>query len=89
LEKQIDQTVHNFIVEHFLYGDQTTPLKPEDSFLDKGIIDSTGVLELVAYLQKEFGIEVHDAEIIPDNFDSISKLTQYILKKQSGVAHAS
>jgi acyl carrier protein len=89
LEKRIDQTVHDFIVEHFLYGDRSAPLGPEDSFLDKGIIDSTGVLELVAYLQKEFSIEVHDAEIIPGNLDSISKLTQYILKKQSGVAHAS
>lgn len=88
MEKRIDQTVHDFIVEHFLFGDRSAPLGPEESFLDKGIIDSTGVLELVAYIQKEFGIDVHDAEIIPDNFDSISKLTQYILKKQSGVAHA-
>jgi acyl carrier protein len=88
LEKHIDQTVRHFIVEHFLYGDQSAPLKPEDSFLDRGIIDSTGVLELVSYIQKEFSIEVYDAEIIPDNFDSISKLTQYILQKQAGVTQA-
>jgi len=88
LEKQTDQTVHDFIVEHYLYGDRSVPIGPEESFLDRGIIDSTGVLELVAYIQKEFGIEVHDAEIIPDNFDSIAKLTQYIQKKRSGVAHA-
>jgi acyl carrier protein len=89
VDKRIDETVQHFIIEHFLYGDRSAPLGPEDSFLDKGIIDSTGVLELVAYIQKEFGIEVHDQDIIPDNFDSISKLTRYIQHKQSSVTHAS
>jgi acyl carrier protein len=89
VDKRIDETVRNFIIEHFLYGDRNASLGPDDSFLDKGIIDSTGVLELVAYIQKEFGIEVLDQEIIPDNFDSMAKLTRYIEHKRSSVTHAS
>jgi acyl carrier protein len=88
VDKPVDEVVRHFIVEHFLYGDTSSPLRPDDSFLDKGIIDSTGVLELVAYLQKTFNIEIEDQEIIPDNFDSIAKLTRYIQQKQSGVARA-
>ena len=91
MEKQtqpIDHAVRHFIVERFLYGDQSAPLADEDSLLDKGIIDSTGVLELVSYLQSEFGIEIPDEEIIPDNLDSITKLTRYIQHKVSKVAHA-
>jgi len=86
--QQVDHAVRHFIVERFLYGDQSAPLADEDSLLDKGIIDSTGVLELVAYLQTEFGIEIPDEEIIPDNLDSIAKITRYIQHKQSRVAHA-
>jgi acyl carrier protein len=89
VDKQSDEIVRQFIIEHFLYGDKSASLGPDDSFLDKGIIDSTGVLELVAFIQKEFGIEVHDPEIIPDNFDSIAKLTRYIDRKRSSVTHAS
>ena len=87
--QQIDHAVRHFIVERFLYGDQSAPLADADSLLDKGIIDSTGVLELVAYLQSEFGIEILDEEIIPDNLDSIFKLTQYIQRKQGGIGYAS
>ena len=89
LEKSVSTTVRHFIVENFLYGDHAAPLEADDSFLEKGIVDSTGILELVAYLEREFGIQVHDQEIIPDNFDSIGKLTRYVEQKQNGVAHAS
>ena len=70
------------MIENFLYGDRNTSLDDHDSFLDKGIVDSTGVLELVSYLEEEFGIKVEDEEIIPDNFDSIATLTSYIQRKQ-------
>lgn len=82
MEKQIDLTLRHFVIENFLYGDRNTSLDDHDSFLDKGIVDSTGVLELVSYLEEEFGIKVEDEEIIPDNFDSIATLTSYIQRKQ-------
>jgi acyl carrier protein len=88
LGNPVDRTIHDFIVERFLYGDHSKPLGHEDSLLDKGVIDSTGVLELVTFLQSEFGIEIPDEEIIPDNLDSIAKLTRYVQLKQSRVTHA-
>jgi len=82
------EELRRFVVENFLYGDQTVALKPADSFSDRGIIDSTGVLELVAYVETQFGISVEDEEMIPDNFDSLEKLTRYVERKRRGVSHA-
>jgi acyl carrier protein len=84
LEKQIDLTLRNFVIENFLYGDRNASLDNNDSFLEKGIVDSTGVLELVSYLEESFGVKVEDEEIIPDNFDSIATLTRYIERKRNG-----
>jgi len=58
----------------------------DDSFLEKGILDSTGVLEVVGHIEKEYGIRVEADEIIPDNLDSINKLTAFIEKKTGGQA---
>jgi acyl carrier protein len=88
LEQQIDLTLRNFVIENFLYGDRNAALDSRDSFLEKGIVDSTGVLELVSYLEETFEIKVEDEEIIPDNFDSIANLTGYIQRKRSGEADA-
>ena len=88
MDKPVGDTLHRIIVEQFLYGDTSTPLGVDDSFLDKGLIDSTGVLLLVACLEEEFGIEVDDQEIVPDNFDSVAKLTRYVEQKQRNGTHA-
>lgn len=88
MDTSVGETLHRIIVDQFLYGDTSTPLGVDDSFLEKGLIDSTGVLLLVASLEEEFGIEVEDQEIVPDNFDSLAKLTRYIEQKQRNVTHA-
>jgi acyl carrier protein len=72
--------VRAFIVENFLYG-QDDNFSENDSFLEKGIIDSTGVLELVSFVEEKFGIDVQDQELVPDNFDSLGKLSAYISRK--------
>ncbi len=74
---QVREHIREFIVESFLYG-RDNGLKDEDSFLDSGIIDSTGVLELVAFLEEEFGIKVQDGDLVPENLDSIAKLARYV-----------
>jgi acyl carrier protein len=56
-------------------------LKPGDSLLDKGVIDSTGVLELVAFLESQYAITVEDDDVIPDNLDSIENIVQFVSKK--------
>lgn len=72
--------VRDFIVENFLYG-QDDNFSDDISFLEKGIIDSTGVLELVTFVEDKYGIVVQDQELVPDNFDSLNKLSSFILKK--------
>lgn len=77
---QLKSEIKNFIVENFLYG-QNNGLGDDISFLGKGLIDSTGVLELVAFIEERYGVSVADEELIPDNFDSVNKLSNYINKK--------
>ncbi|MCC6735348.1 MAG: acyl carrier protein [Bauldia sp.] len=84
----IDQRVTNFIRENFLFSDQATPLSPTDSLMEAGLIDSTGVLELVAFLEQEFGIVMADAEIVPANLDTIAGIAAYVAGKQSAAKAA-
>ena len=69
--------VREFIVENFLFGSDEE-LTDEVSFLDEGIIDSTGILELVSFLEEDFGITVEDEELIPENLDSIKNVVAYL-----------
>jgi acyl carrier protein len=80
--ENIKAKIRSFIVENFLFGDDNG-LKEDTSFLDEGIIDSTGVLELVTYLEEEFEIEVEDEELIPENLDSINNIAVYLEGKAS------
>ncbi len=75
--EKIKTKIRSFIIENFLFGDDNG-LKEDTSFLDEGIIDSTGVLELVTYLEEEFEIEVEDEELIPENLDSINNIAVYL-----------
>ena len=69
-----------FIVENFLFG-KDEDLTDDSSFLEEGIIDSTGILELVSFLEEEFSISVDDEELIPENLDSIKNVVGYLEKK--------
>lgn len=73
--------VRGFIFENFLFDGEEGDLQNDASFLDQGIIDSTGVLELVDWLEETFGIQVDDEELIPENLDSVNQLTDFIVKK--------
>ena len=75
--------IREFIFENFLIGKNEQDLDNDDSFLEKGIIDSTGVLELIMFVEEIYGMEVADDEVIPYNFDSVSKLCIYIGRKTS------
>lgn len=77
---QVKEKVYNFIVENFLFGN-SDGLDYETSFLDEGIIDSTGILELVSFLEEEFNIRIHDDELVPENLDSIEKISSFLQNK--------
>ena len=78
----IKSEIRKYIIENFLYGNDDNTLNDDVSFLENGIIDSTGVLELVSFVQETFGIKVKDDELIPNNFDSLGKLEAFIINKQ-------
>ena len=78
---QNKQKIRDFIVETFLFGDTDATFEDGESLLDSGIVDSTGVLELVGFLESEFGLEVKDDELIPENLDSVDNLAGFIERK--------
>ena len=80
-------SIRKFVVDNFLFG-QEDGLTDESSFLDKGIIDSTGVLELVAHLEETFGIKVEGEELVPDNLDSINAIAAFLQRKRPILAPA-
>jgi acyl carrier protein len=79
----VRKVIKEFIFENFMMGLNENHLGDTDSFLEKGIIDSTGVLELVAFVEQTFGFEVADDELVPENFDSVAKLESYVQRKVS------
>jgi len=82
--EKIRQTIKNFILENILFEDDENALDYDDSFLEKGVIDSTGVLELVNFVEEEFNVSVDDEEMIPENLDSVTKLAKFVNKKKEG-----
>ena len=81
MKHDISLAVRQFIGENFLFRDNGDAITPEASLLDAGIIDSTGVLELVCFLETAFGIAVHDDEMLPENLDSIRAIANYVGRK--------
>lgn len=74
--------VRGFIVESFLFGDESQPLPDDLSLIDNDLVDSTGVLELVGFIEERFGVAVDDAEIVPANLDSIERIAAFVARKQ-------
>jgi acyl carrier protein len=69
-------------VDNFLFGDDND-LEEETSFLESGIIDSTGIIELVSYVETSFNMKVDDKDIVPENFDSIQNIAAFILSRKT------
>jgi acyl carrier protein len=78
---EITVQVRQYITENFYVSD-VTKLTDETSFLDHGIIDSTGVLEVIGFLEQQFDIRVEDDEMLPDNLDSIGKIAAFVMRKR-------
>jgi len=74
------QDVRQFMVFNFLYG-QERSFSDDDSFMGEGIVDSTGVLQLVEFLEETYGITVEDEELIPENLDSLNNVSAYLARK--------
>lgn len=81
MHHDISGVLRRFIGENFMFQEDPESLSDDASFLETGIIDSTGVLELVCFLESTFGIEVADEEMLPENLDSVRAVTAYVTRK--------
>jgi acyl carrier protein len=78
----METSIREYVVENFLAGKDDPTFKNSDSLLDTRVIDSTGVMELLEFVEEEFGIGVDDSELTPENFDSIARLAEFVKGKQ-------
>ncbi len=79
----IENKIRSYILENYLFTDDQRELNNDDSLLEKGIIDSTGIMELVFYLEEDFNIKVDDEDIVPENMDSVTQVVNFINLKQA------
>jgi acyl carrier protein len=76
----VRQELRQFIIDSFLFG-RDQPFSDEDSLIENGLIDSTGVLELIGFLEEKYDLRIEQVEMVPDNLDSIRRLSDFIHKK--------
>jgi len=77
----IEEQIKNFISRNLLFSNDRFPYSEEESFLEKGVVDSIGIMQLVAFVEENFKISVENWEITPMNFDSVTRLAGYIRNK--------
>ena len=75
-------TIRDYILGNLLFTEDQSMLRDDDSFLASGIIDSTGILEIILFIEETFDIKVNDDEMLPANLDSVNKLAAFIMRKQ-------
>jgi len=85
---EITQQVREFVIANFLFGQDDGKLQDHQSLLESGIIDSTGVLELVTFLEERFSIGVADRELLPENLDSIQSVARFVSRKLEATSRA-
>jgi len=80
----IQDDVRSFVIDTFLFGEDDG-LRDDSSFLAEGIVDSTGIMQLVSFLQERYRVSIEDEELIPDNLDSIKRVAAFIEEKMRAV----
>ncbi|NLH77916.1 MAG: acyl carrier protein [Acidobacteria bacterium] len=80
---EFEAEIRKFLTEQFLFGEPRA-LERDASLFDQGIVDSTGILELIGYLEERFGIKVQDTELLPENLDTIGNICAFLARKVEG-----
>ncbi len=73
--------VREFFVENFLFGDETNMIADDVSFMESGTIDSTGILEIIEFLEEKYNIKIEDSELTPENLDSLNAIVGFVKRK--------
>lgn len=82
----IRASLRRYVLENHLFTDDESRLQDSDSFLEGGILDSTGIMELILFIEETHGLKVTDEEMVPENLDAIDNLVAYIERKQAAAA---
>ena len=80
-KEQLIVSVKSFIVDNFMFGNDSEEIGADDSFMETGIIDSTGILELIEYIEETYCIHINDNELIPENLDSLNNISTFVISK--------
>jgi acyl carrier protein len=83
MDVSISSDLTEFIVANYLFGDVSRAPGPDESLVEGGIVDSTGILELIEFLEARFGIQVEEEETVPANLDTLSALTRFVMDKRT------
>lgn len=88
MSTQTREALRRYVLENCLFTDDGSKLDDSASFLETGLLDSTGILEIILFVEETFGIKVTDDEMVPDNLDSIDSLVAFVGRKQAAVGSA-
>lgn len=86
---RVTSEIKAFVVSNFLFGQEGGGIAPDQSFLETGLIDSTGLLELVSFVEQQYGISVGDRELLPENLDSLKNISSFVVRKLDAVGSRS
>lgn len=84
--KPVEEMLRKYIADNIMFAKEGYPYADDASFLENGILDSTNILELVMFVEEEFGITTEDNEIVPEHFDSVRKLSLFVRNKMNSMA---
>jgi acyl carrier protein len=82
MSDELRNQIRSFILENYLFTNDVAALDFDDSLLGKGIVDSTGMLEIIFFIEEKLGVKVKDEEMIPDNLDSVNKIAQFVERRR-------
>ena len=78
-------SIRDFLLENYLFTTDTSAIGVDDSLLGRGIVDSTGMLEVIFFIEEKLGVAMRDSEMTPDNLDSVNKIAKFVEGKRKGV----
>jgi acyl carrier protein len=79
----IERTIRQFVIDNFFFGEENQEFHNENSLIEKGVIDSMGMLGLISFVQETYGIKVEDQELVPENWDSVSRIASFVQSKNN------
>jgi len=76
--------VRDFILQNYLFTTDPAALGLDDSLLDRGIVDSSGMMEIIFFIEEQLGVKMREGEMVPDNLDSVNKITRFVQARLKG-----